>query len=475
MNWILLIALMALLAGAFIFKKLWLGALVASIIVLAYKTIFDSALAGVMVPLTSGLLLSVELALLLYGAYFFYTILSANKHFETFTKTTAAFSSKFSGIIILCLFMGSFLEGIAGFGIPAMLMAPILLTLGFKPLTSIVLPLAANTTAVTFGALGTPFKIGLGIDTPDSVSLFTALLNILPALALPFILAFLYSKTENQKVVWKTEWKIFLGAGFCFVVPYFAISLVSIEYPSVGAGLVGLLVFVSFFIPKGERPLVKFWWNTFYPYLLFVGLLIVAKLFLSDYTWEINSEIKPLSLYQPGIIFILCSLVYLLITQKGQVTSQFMSQSKEAIFKIKKSVGVIVLLICFAQLIQEDMSALAQLSYSNLSDLSKVFITPLIGMTGSFVLGTATMSNVLFANGVKEAVFVGSNLPLFLALLNTGSSIGNAISFQNIVLVKSVINHPVAETSILKYNLMTIGFYLTLVILTAFFILLNLK
>lgn len=154
--------------------------------------------------------------------------------------------------------MGSFLEGVAGFGIPAMLVAPILLTFGYKPITSIVLPLAANTTAVTFGALGTPFKIGLGINVPDSTSLFTACINILPALALPFILAFLFSKTKEEKIVWKNEWKMLLGAGSCFAIPYFAISLVSIEYPSVVAGILGLVLFVSFFIPKGERPPVKY-------------------------------------------------------------------------------------------------------------------------------------------------------------------------------------------------------------------------
>ena len=84
------------------------------------------------------------------------------------------------------------MEGIAGFGIPAMLIAPLLITLDFKPITSIVLPLAANTTAVTFGALGTPFKVGLGIYESEPTVLFTVLLNSLPALSLPFILAFLY-------------------------------------------------------------------------------------------------------------------------------------------------------------------------------------------------------------------------------------------------------------------------------------------
>jgi L-lactate permease len=241
------------------------------------------------------------------------------------------------------------------------------------------------------------------------------------------------------------------------------------------AGISGLVFFVSFFIHRAERPPVIFWWNTFYPYLLFVVLLIVAKPYLSNYTWEINSAIKSISLYQPGIVFILCGIIYLLLTQRGQAPLQFVRQSGATLLKIKKSVAVIILLICFAQLIQDDMSVLARSYYSNLSDLNKVFITPVMGIAGSFIVGTATMSNMLFANGVRDAVAASMHVPLFLALLNTGSSVGNAISFQNIILVKSVVSHPVTETNILKYNLIATGVYLSFVILTAVFVLMSLE
>lgn len=160
---------------------------------------------------------------------------------------------------------------------------------------------------------------------------------------------------------------------------------------------------------------------------------------------------------------------------KGQAASQFFHQSKATLLKISKSVAVIILLICFAQLIQDDMSVLAKSSYSNLSDLSKIFVTPLMGIAGSFIVGSATMSNILFANGVRDAVTESVYVPLFLALLNTGSSVGNAISFQNIILVKSVISHPVTETSILKYDLVAIGVYLSFVILIAVLVLMSME
>jgi L-lactate permease len=88
-----------------------------------------------------------------------------------------------------------------------------------------------------------------------------------------------------------------------------------------------------------------------------------------------------------------------------------------------------------------------------------------MGVSGSFITGSATMSNLLLSNGVRSS---NTNLPLLLALLNTGSAIGNAISLQNIVMVKSLINYPKRIEKVLQYNLVVIGFYLALTIAISF-------
>lgn len=469
-NWILLISFAVLLTGVFVFKKLWLGTLAAIIIFLAYKISMHSGF-SIYIPLVSGFIIALELALLLFGAYLFYITLSSNNHFASFIEKTSAFSSKLSSVIILCLFMGSFMEGIAGFGIPAMLVAPIMLAIGFRPLTSIVLPLAANITAVTFGALGTPLKIGIGITSPNVTVLYTTILNILPATLLPFILAFLYSKTEQIKVDWAREWKVLLGAGFCFIIPYSLTGLFSIEFPSVVAGIFGLITFVFLFIPGKENPPFLWWLNTFYPYLMFVILLLIAKLYLGGYYWEINEMLRPLSFYQPGIILMLSGILYLLVTERKKFVIYLFNQSKATARKISKSIATIILLVCFAQLIQSDMTLLAQSYYAELSHNYQLIITPVMGILGSFITGSATMSNLLLSESVKSSVSSGIYMPLLLALLHVGGAVGNAISFQNILMVKAVINCSITEAKIIRYNLSVVSFYLILVIFSALIIL----
>lgn len=445
-------------------RKVWLGAAMALLVYVAVKSFYHIDYNYIISPIITGIIISVELSLLLFGAYLFYTLLQANNYFETLNKIMSSFSSKLSVVIILCYFLGSFMEGIAGFGIPAMLIAPMLLSLGFKPLTCIILPLAANTTAVTFGALGTPLKVGLGIYEPDAVVKYTVLLNFIPAIALPFLLAFLYEKTEGTKLNWHKSWKMLLAAGVIYGVLYRITGTFTIEYVSVISGIIGLLIFVFLNVPKNENPPLFVWLKTFYPYLAFIVFLLIAKFFLSDSYWILSHHAKPVSLYQPGAIFILTGFLYYFFIVKSQFSCYY--QCKETLRITLKPIITILLLVCYAQLIRNELSVVAQAFLNNYNDTAKLFINPLLGVSGSFLSGSATMSNIIFGKAIQSAAIISTNLPLLIALFHTGSAIGNAISLQNILMVQSVVNEQLVNYSkILKLNLIIVGIYLLIVII----------
>src|SRR3989304_942216 len=52
----------------------------------------------------------------------------------------------------------SFLQGVGGFGVPVVVTAPILLGLGFDPVTAVVAPSLGHAWSVTFGSLGSSFQ-----------------------------------------------------------------------------------------------------------------------------------------------------------------------------------------------------------------------------------------------------------------------------------------------------------------------------
>ncbi|MCL6461491.1 MAG: L-lactate permease [Flavobacterium micromati] len=460
---ILLLSFLFLLTGVFIFRKLWLGALGAVIIVLVSKFSFSSASKAVYYELSNAMIIWTELILLIFGAYLFYNILSAYKHFIPFTESVSIISSRISLAIILCFFMGSFMEGIAGFGIPALLIAPLMITVGFKRVTAIVLPLAATITAVLFGALGRPLRIGLGINEPDEVVTITIILNAMPALVIPFMLTYLLSKMEQIKINWKKEWKTVLGAGVCFYVPFSLTAMLSLEFPSAIAGIAGLLLFVFVFIPTKEKISGRIWWNTFSPYLFFIVLLLSFRFLAQDTLISFAPGIKQVSIYQPGIIFIIASILVLFVLNQGHFAKHFLSLLKVSLLKIWLPAVTILLLISFTQLIAKSFSELVSSLTASMSSW-QIMAQPLIGISGSFITGSATMSNLLFAGSLNTTAL--GQKPLFMSLLHTGGAIGNAISLQNIIMVKSVIPDNISESRILKFNLPIIGIYVVLVLIS---------
>ena len=56
----------------------------------------------------------------------------------------------------------SFIEAAAGFGTPAALAGPLLVCLGFPPMAAAMITLIFDSTAVSFGAVGTPVTAALG-------------------------------------------------------------------------------------------------------------------------------------------------------------------------------------------------------------------------------------------------------------------------------------------------------------------------
>jgi lactate permease len=76
------------------------------------------------------------------------------------------------GQAILCgwTFAG-FIEGIAGFGVPAAICAPLMITLGFTPLIAVVAVLVGHSWAVTFGGMaGAYYTIELATGLPENKS-----------------------------------------------------------------------------------------------------------------------------------------------------------------------------------------------------------------------------------------------------------------------------------------------------------------
>lgn len=233
----------------------------------------------VFASITNGVVIAFKIICIVFGALALLFTLRESGAIATINMGFRAISpdKRVQAIIIAWLF-GSFIEASAGFGTPAALAAPLLLSLGFPALAAVMVTLIANSTSVSFGAVGTPTLIGVGtsLNTPTvlkalsnegmdyhgflyDVGIWSAILHAIPGVLMPLMMVMMMTRFFGEKKSFRDGLEIgpyALFAGICFVCPYLLVAFfLGPEFPSIVGGLVGLIILIpctkaGFLVPK---------------------------------------------------------------------------------------------------------------------------------------------------------------------------------------------------------------------------------
>ncbi|MBU1002330.1 MAG: L-lactate permease [Proteobacteria bacterium] len=229
--------------------------------------------AGYVAALTlQGFVTAIGILIIVFGAILILRTLQHSGGMETIQcgMQNITGDRRIQAIIIGFMF-AAFIEGAAGFGTPAALAAPLLLTLGFPPLAAAVICLVFNSFPVTFGAVGTPVVLGLKFLAPAvneaaasgaagvnfanmgefnmvvgqwATLMHLSMIFILPIFMLGFITRF-FGPNRSWSDGFKA-WKFCVFAAVSFAVPYLFFAWnVGPEFPSLIGGLVGLAIIVA--------------------------------------------------------------------------------------------------------------------------------------------------------------------------------------------------------------------------------------
>ncbi|MCH1570263.1 MAG: L-lactate permease [Longimicrobiales bacterium] len=215
-----------------------------------------------------GLFLTFDLLFIIFGAILLLHTLERS-------GGVAAIRRSFNGIsddrrvqvVIVAWLFGSFIEGAAGFGTPAAVAAPLLVALGFPAAGAVMLGMMIQSTAVTFGAVGTPVLVGvqggLGgdifatalvnadmtmLDYLRAVTAKVVLLHATAGVLMPLWMAVMLTRFFGANRSWTEGLSIVpfaLFGGVAFVVPYVLFgTFLGPEFPSLLGAPVGLAVVV---------------------------------------------------------------------------------------------------------------------------------------------------------------------------------------------------------------------------------------
>ena len=405
--------------------------------------------------------------------------------------------SRVQMLLIAWLFV-SFIEGAAGFGTPAPVAAPLLMALGFPPVGAAALALIGDSSAVTFGAVGTPMIVGIGqglsLDptAPETqqtlveIALTAAGIDIVVGLAIPIGLLLLLTRVfarQKTKGVAREALPLTIFAALAYSVPAFLWTWVldGVEFGAILGGITGLVLLVvavktGFLVPKRTwtvkygylddtgaaspeesvrtMPVLQVW----APYLLLVTLLLVTRLVtpLRDWLQGVTVTADDIfgtgitatwqSLYSPGSIFLIVAAATVVLHRvpltKVRVAAGRMST---AVVGLAITLGTSVPLVRVflnSDVNAADLAAMpVELATAGAAALGTFWplVAPVVGALGSFVSGSATFSHLMFAQLQADvAAEIGVEQSTVLAQQVGGANAGNMVCVANVVAVAGV-------------------------------------
>jgi lactate permease len=215
-----------------------------------------------------GLFLTLDLLLIIFGAILLLHTLERSGGVAAIRRSFHGVSDdRRVQVVIVAWLFGSFIEGAAGFGTPAAVAAPLLVALGFPAAAAVMLGMMVQSTAVTFGAVGTPVLVGVqgglggeafaadlaaaGIGMSDYLRLVTAKVVLLHATAgilMPTWMVVMMTRFFGGNRSWTEGLSILpftIFGGLAFTVPYVLFgTFLGPEFPSLLGAPVGLAIVV---------------------------------------------------------------------------------------------------------------------------------------------------------------------------------------------------------------------------------------
>lgn len=414
-------------------------------------------------------------------AIYSYNILVESKEIDVIKNQFTSISDE-KGILVLMLVwgFGGLLEGMAGFGTAVAIPAAILIGLGFKPVFSALVSLIANTVPTVFGAVGVPVTTLCnevsqgGAASPElisQVSMYAVIQLAFLFFLLPFIILTLTDKKKVTKNILLSLWTGGISLGVQFVCAKY----LGAETPAIIgsiAAIIAIILYAKLFGRKGANAssdssysLYETFraWSVYLFILVFIlvsGALCppVNDFLKSNLVSKIDIPVIG-STFKFGWISNAGLMLFLGATIGGMIQGldlkRLMVILARTVVNLRKTVVTIVCLISLASVMNYCgmIQAIATKLVAVAGGYYPIF-APLIGAIGTFVTGSDTSSNILFA---KLQANVASQLGLdpsqtnwLVASNSAGASGGKMISPQSIAVATAACNMPGKDGEIMK-------------------------
>ena len=438
-------------------------------------------------------LLSVWVLYIIWAALLLFHIVDEAGSIKTIGQgITRITSNRVMQLILLAWVFTTFLQGIAGYGIPVAVVAPLMVGMGFSPVAAVVTTSVGHSWSVTFGSLAASFFAMAGVSEipTDELAIESAVLLGIACFLCGFgaVWAFGGWRAIKQGVI-----PLLLIGTLMAGTQLGMAGLGTYPLAAFTAGCLGLVGITALArLPFFRRPdaanhkvseeetgpvvPIREVLLAFSAYLILVVIVLTAS-FLepltnlldrgavrlsmpetsSSYGWT-NSATESYRTIAPfgeagALLLYACGLGYLVYRAAGklQAGSYRKIASRTVNAALASSLGIVTMV--GMALIMVDSGMTFMLAQGMVDVAGPVFplLAPFIGVLGSFMTGSNTNSNILFSALQRDsAVLLGLPPALLLAAQTTGGALGSMVAPAKIIVGCSTVGLSGQEGPVVK-------------------------
>lgn len=418
---------------------------------------------------SKGMAMSLYVLLIIWGAVFLYNFVEKNGAIKVIGDTMIQVTEE---KLLQCLLMSwcfaSFMQGIAGFGVPVAVVAPIMLVMGFRPAVAAATCLVGHSWSISFGSMGSSYyTIQLATKIPGEViGPWMAILFAVPIYLTGISVCHIYGGFSAVKKGLPAV--LITGtvmACMCWVMNKLGAAQLATLIPALcGCGTMAILAKTIYRQESSgtkqetEKPYMGFH-MAFSPYYILIALCIMTQIksisaIFAPYTWGLNypaittaagfavkaekmySKINIFSHPAPLLLFAaLCAFIIFKLTGKwkpGAFGGAFKATVSQC---VPTSIGITTMVMMALIMNDTGMTNLLAKGIANSTGSLFPIFSPFIGVLGAFLTGSNTNSNVMFgALQLETAKVLGISTVIMCAVQSVGGSVGCAIAPSKVLI-----------------------------------------
>ena len=449
---------------------------------------------------TKGMSLSLYVLLIIWGAVLLYNLVAEQGAIDVIGDTMTKVSKD---RLLQCLLMSwcfaAFLQGIAGFGVPVAVVAPIMVVMGFTPAVAAASTLVGHCWSISFGSMGSSYyTIQLTTKIPgEMIGPWMAIMFLIPILTTGLAVAHIYGGVAAVKKAFPAIFVTSVVMGFaCWLLNKIGAAQLATLVPGLlGCGAITLMARSKMYADtestagmiERKEALPMGFGLAFSPYLVLIAISISSQIgpikkFFSPYSWSLPfpelttglgyvvkaekgySSINILSHPAPLLFFAAIAAIIIFGAAGKWRPGSFAKAFKNTVTQcVPTSYGIATMVMM--ALIMNDTGMTDVLAHGLAKATGAVFpiFSPYIGVLGTFLTGSNTNSNVMFGQlQYATAQSLGISTIIICAAQSVGGSLGSSIAPSKVLIGSATVGLEGRESEVMKR---TIPYCLAIVLL----------